>query len=490
LNSPDFWAPLTSSVVPTRGYGAASYTRATTRTLADQDGRINTLLAGEPGFQGARRVRNLVSVASEDNTLGTPISANAVVATKTVTFTLADGSFFYKRAFFTGISNQIYRFRATVSCTVNRTVMFRAGNSTTPANDVRANVQVGPVAQELSVVLLLTGAATGVDFGIDNRSAFGATDTTVNGVFTFTNVQIEEVTGQTNTNPGEYVPVGLPKVNELIFTEALDNAVWTKNAVTVAADATTNNAGVPSADKIQEDNTNASHFVLQAVAKSAAATIYTVTWKLKQAERSWAWVFLEDGTAANGVVGYFNLATGATGAFGAIGAGWVASAIVIVPDGNGFFQCVMTVVTNATASIRAWAGPATGNNVNTYVGVTGSGIYSGGVQLNQGVYNGVTAVGNVYPFNGSCVDGVKCFETVNGNTWPPTSSPPAWALRSPRRCCWAISRSWRARISACKARTSRRPGWPRTRPSRPIPRSRRAGRRQPTPSSPRRRRAT
>jgi len=54
----DLDAPLTNSIIPQRGVGAISYTRATIATVTDHEWVMHDCIAGEARFQGARRVRN------------------------------------------------------------------------------------------------------------------------------------------------------------------------------------------------------------------------------------------------------------------------------------------------------------------------------------------------------------------------------------------------------------------------------------------------
>ena len=58
---PNFFAPLTSSLTLSAGVGVATFTRTSEATVEDFEGLIKTTLAGEPRFQGARRVENLLS---------------------------------------------------------------------------------------------------------------------------------------------------------------------------------------------------------------------------------------------------------------------------------------------------------------------------------------------------------------------------------------------------------------------------------------------
>lgn len=63
----DLDVPLTNSIIPQRGVGSLSFTRATIATVTDNEWVIRNCIAGEARFQGARRVRNLHTY-SEDIT--------------------------------------------------------------------------------------------------------------------------------------------------------------------------------------------------------------------------------------------------------------------------------------------------------------------------------------------------------------------------------------------------------------------------------------
>ena len=61
----DLDAPLTNSIIPQRGVGAVSYTRATIATVTDHEWVIRNCLSGEARFQGARRVQNLYTYSQD-----------------------------------------------------------------------------------------------------------------------------------------------------------------------------------------------------------------------------------------------------------------------------------------------------------------------------------------------------------------------------------------------------------------------------------------
>lgn len=61
LNSASFFAPLTSSLILSKGTGVATFTRATTATVVDFEGNVRLCKSGEARFSGARRNQQLLS---------------------------------------------------------------------------------------------------------------------------------------------------------------------------------------------------------------------------------------------------------------------------------------------------------------------------------------------------------------------------------------------------------------------------------------------
>ena len=144
---------LQSTLVPgiATGSGTPTFTRSTVATVTDFEGLVKNVLSGEARFMGARRVRNL-------------FSSSATLATQGVTV----------------VVGRSYRISFSGTGTIT-----------------------------------LSGAATGSLAGTSGqRSAMNvvtATTTTLTCTVsgTVTNAQCEDVTGQSNQNPSEYVSTGV-----------------------------------------------------------------------------------------------------------------------------------------------------------------------------------------------------------------------------------------------------------------------------------------
>lgn len=132
--------------------------------------------------------------------------------------------------------------------------------------------------------------------------------------------------------------------------------------------------GVVRARKLCQDTATSSHVISQ-YATVVSGGNYTLTYKVKSGENTWAAV----GTVSLGGTGYtyFNLSTGT---IGTVLAGHTAA---IVSLGNGWYQCSITGVSSATA-VGSFLQPTTGDGVNTYTGNGSSGIYIADAQLNDG----------------------------------------------------------------------------------------------------------
>jgi len=161
-------------------------------------------------------------------------------------------------------------------------------------------------------------------------------------------------------------------VNLLTWTQQFDNVAWSKGDATVAANATTAPDGTSTADKLQETTANAPHYALQAVTVAAAA--HTASVYVKAAERTWC--ILEMGGTPFGCGAWFNLSTGVVGTqFGS------PSSVTITAVGNGWWRLTMTKTAGSSGSAFTTVYTSTGDNVSTYAGTAGSGIFVWGAQL-------------------------------------------------------------------------------------------------------------
>ena len=208
-----FSANLQTTLVPLSiGDPTPTFTRATTAYQTDFEGKLNAALSGEARFQGARRVRNLI----QDVTFGGINWQAFTGSAPTITSGQSDptgGTSAYK---FSGAAigaslNYGYNDGATLVVgnvflgsvwmkgNVAGTVVIYQFDATTGV--VSATVNVTTSWKRFSTPLFTAGLTT-------SRSlVFGAvTSITELSVY---GPQRENVTGQTNQNPSEYVSVGV-----------------------------------------------------------------------------------------------------------------------------------------------------------------------------------------------------------------------------------------------------------------------------------------
>jgi hypothetical protein len=162
------------------------------------------------------------------------------------------------------------------------------------------------------------------------------------------------------------------RYNLLTKTEQFDDAVWTKNGATIAANSAVAPDGSTSADTLIEAATTSAHYIDRSVTTSAVP--YTFSVYAKAVTRSWIYLRIADSSGIARVV-WFNAASGV---IGAVGGGITAS---IEAAGNGWYKCVATISAALAGSQNPRIGVANADNVESYTGDGTSGIYIWGAQL-------------------------------------------------------------------------------------------------------------
>lgn len=165
------------------------------------------------------------------------------------------------------------------------------------------------------------------------------------------------------------------RTNLLLRSEEFDNATWTKTNSTITANATTSPTGTITADKLVENNTNSSHYVLQSTGSLVIGNTYFVSVYLKAGERNRGRLRV---SGASAIEIAFNLQDGTVS---------VANGI-IQNMGNGWYKVGFSFVANDTTMITVinLSNSTTGNSGfnYTYLGDNTSGLYVWGAQLEAG----------------------------------------------------------------------------------------------------------
>ena len=226
----DLDAPLTNSIIPQRGVGAVSYTRATIATVTDHEWVIRNCIAGEARFLGARRIHNLTTYSQDlTNVIWTKSNTTIGAYTDTVdwlpTFTLTDDATVWLHALRYTISHTINRkycvsayvkawtlsYCQIVIATVSgEYVNFDLSNGTITAwNTSQATIvskgngwyrislyyTAGSTTSQLAGVAMVTSPTA------TRAQNYGGTGSTIQ----ITGLQYEDITGQSILAPWEYV---------------------------------------------------------------------------------------------------------------------------------------------------------------------------------------------------------------------------------------------------------------------------------------------
>jgi hypothetical protein len=161
-------------------------------------------------------------------------------------------------------------------------------------------------------------------------------------------------------------------VNLLTFTQQFDNAVWTKDRVTIAANASTAPDGTNTADSVIATTSSTNQSVYRFL--TVPTGTFTLSVFAKANGVNWLKLFKYD--AAPGGAAWFNLSAGTVGT---VAAGYTAA---ITAVGNGWYRCSITA-SYSSGTIYPLMGPVDADNSNALTSTT-SGIYVWGAQLELG----------------------------------------------------------------------------------------------------------
>jgi hypothetical protein len=440
-NRPSFEAPLTHTIDLTAGQGSATFTRADgadrRATVTDFEGRIIPVKQNEARFEGARRVENLLTYSEAfDNAVWTK-QGLGTGSTPTVTAnygTAPDGTQTAERVQFAlngGTTSSDYsritQSPATTTTTYSVSVWMKS-LSGTPTMAIlfsgSGNVNTMTVTSSWQRFSATRTGNGGFQLGLRGDQTGQTADVLIWGV------QEEDVTGQTNQNPSEYVSTNVltsapyhganvdgvkyfdtengntvssnvvteatgaaissdtlkgylaegSRTNQLLYSEQFDNVQWQKAASTVTADAAASPGGSTTADKVTPNNTNASHYVLNDSSVTSGSA-YTQTVYVKAAGYNYVQIASSTGFDTTASWINYNLSTGAAGNQGA---GSFTSTITALP--NSWYKITMTATATSTVTGRfaiAVLHADTASRLPLYTGDGTSGLYMWGAQLEQ-----------------------------------------------------------------------------------------------------------
>lgn len=211
-----FFAPLTSSLILSKGTGVATFTRATTATVVDFEGNVKLCKAGEARFSGARRVENLFTNSDLPNgvtdlpTRGNLVASSGIAGyAGSVKFVCGGVLTYGYKNNLTTVAGRDYVLSAVVRMT-DLTAPVGGTSSTNPAVDVIGvigsvvvgTVYLGAVPLGNSVYRvswLKTNAPASASNGLAQYAANSGKS------FDVTGYMLEDVTGQSVQTASEYV---------------------------------------------------------------------------------------------------------------------------------------------------------------------------------------------------------------------------------------------------------------------------------------------
>ena len=327
LHTSEFYAPLTDSLILTRGTGDPTYARATTAWEFDNEGKLILVPSGAARFGGARMVRNFFAGNTDDASGANWTKAGGITADAggLLTSTITQANSIYNTTSISAVSGRTYVCTFTGKSGSKRyfqiaipTAIFGSAgraNFDLTAGTVEtctAGITGGITSLgggEYRCYAIFTAAATinnPVYFSIQDTASAGYYANSTAGTITVKNFQIEDVSGQSDTSASEYVSVGVlsapyhgagvdgvkwfdtnkagtalsessllgyhaegARTNNLLYSRDLTNAAWVKTNVTAAKTATGIDNVANSASTLTAGAADAT--ILQTLTLAAAA---------------------------------------------------------------------------------------------------------------------------------------------------------------------------------------------------------------------------
>lgn len=509
--SPTFYAPLTNSLIPTTATGSGTptfFTGATVATFTDWEGMVRRSRASEARFTGSRRVENLIAGSSENlnHASWSKSSGGSGSAAPTITANFATdplgGSTASRGQFNMGSDavngySDIYNTYAVTGVRAFRTSVWLKANTGTPTvllgtassgGTPPANykaVVVDSTWRRYTTTVVTTVTATSqvrLELGLEGTTYTAGVACSASADVLMWGAQLEEMTGQSNTNPGEYVSVGVlaapyhgcaidgvkcfatkngNTVASGIITEAVGAAItsasggstlstdavgplgliidesisnvalngedinaWTVSAATITNNALAGPTGEVLADALVENTANSPHFVHQVVSKATSAITYTFSVFAKKGARD---EFNMTASASGGNAGVYCNVNNGTVRNGAASGDFAYTGSGVLAFPNGWYRFWLTFTSNAINQVDLIFYGYDGTSVS-YTGTSAICGYFWGAQLQVNNYMSDflpaahTYAGLTYPFASNAVGTVGTVYAETKTRWTTASA--------------------------------------------------------------------
>ena len=342
-----------------------TFSRGSNATVTGSNGLIqwapNNLLTFSEQFDNAAWVTGLPSPAPV--TANTAVAPDGTVTADTVAPAIATPSRRNQSAVTAGavyVASVWVKAAPTGSAT-----HFRLTSNNTIAWNTGASSKIALSSdwQRVSITWTQTGSSL-ANIIIGASDVAGTNDPDCYGNVLVWGAQLELGSTATTYNPTTVK-------NLLGFSEAFDNAAWTKSNASIVTGAQANPVnGLFTAQKLMENTANSVHRFI--VGATLTAIPYTLSIYAKAAERNWIAV----GNTSDGQLAHFNLTNGTVGTI----LGGATAAITNI--GSGWYRCSVTFTPTAgSRTLAVWL--ASADNTLTYTGDGNSGVYIYGAQLSD-----------------------------------------------------------------------------------------------------------
>jgi hypothetical protein len=406
-----------------------TFTRSTTGTVVDFEGLNKTALANEVRFQGARRVENAVLYSELlTNAAWTKYTGATVVAGATdplggtTAFTVGcgvtnAGSALFNTTVIPTVAGQIWGFsiwlkRKTGTSQVSlKTIKNTATNITVTASWQR---------------FYITATCTSVN------GYYGINFTDIGDEVDAWRPQVENVTGQANQNPSEYVPTGVlsapwqgagkdgvayktttngntvssnvvteaagvpltnaitllceeARTNSFKYSQDYSNAYWTKiGATAIDAASITAPDGTLTGNKFTEDTSNGTHRIIPNTNSGftiVSGAINSISIYIKRGTRRFVMLQITD--AAQAINQSFDLQSGTLATYSGDTSRLVKTAVSIIDSGNGWYRVTLSFTATGSPGNIIFPGIylCSADNNNSYVGTATETMYFWGAQF-------------------------------------------------------------------------------------------------------------